>query len=317
VLQHRTSPEFTLKIIAKDHGSPPLASSPLILAVYVGSSTADSPPVLSTISFSVRENADVGAVIGYVDKNSVQRDGDGENNYYIVNGNTFGSFGVNCTDGALFVALPLKYDDCPSYSISVQVISTDTSTPPMYEIVVNISVVSVFVTVPQFDSELVFVSVRENLPIGSGVAGLSATFNGERGVVHYFIASQIPNGTWFTVDANTGFLRTAAEIDRELVEQIAVTVAATLGQQLPTQYGISTATLVVIVTDENDNVPTFERINPVVNVSEDEALGFPVMTVVANDPDLGKNGLVSYSLLAGNEYGHFQLDSSTGYNNLC
>ena len=310
-LQHRTTPEFTLKILAKDHGSPPLVSSLLILTVYVGSSTTDSLPVLSSVPFMVQENADVGTVLGYV--GIVQRDSDEENNYYIVRGNTFGSFGVNYTNGNMYVALPLRYDDFSSYFITVQVVSTDPSTPPVYEIMVNVSVVSVFLTVPEFDSELVFVSVRENLPIGSGITSVSATYGGERGVLQYSIVSQVPNGTWFTIDSYTGFLTTAAEIDREQVKQIAITVVATPRQGLPVQYGNSTATMVAVVIDANDNVPTFERVNPVVNISEDEALGFPVLTVVAYDPDLGNNGKVSYALLAGNDDGHFQLDSFTGF----
>jgi hypothetical protein len=303
-LQHLTEAEFTLKILARDRGRPSLVSSPHVLEVYVNATAPQSLPVVTSMSFAVREDADVGTVLGSVGSSATE--------FYIVDGNTYGSFGVDNSNGAIYVALPLRYDDCPSYSMTVQVVSSDASTPPNYLVIVNVSVIAVFQQVPAFDSALVFVAIRENVPIGSDVAQMSASLNGNRHVVRYFLSSQSPNGTWLSIDANTGRLKTASEIDRERVRQITVTVSASIGGQQSVQNGVSTATLVAMVTDVNDNAPVFERPNAVVNVSEDEVVGYAVTTVIADDPDLGSNGLVSYSLLAGNDLGHFQLDSATG-----
>lgn len=301
-----------MKVFATDHGSPPLVSSPLVLIVYVDPPTPVSLPVLSSVSFSVPENASIGSIVGYVD--SAGFDSPGLFEYYIILGNTFGSFGVNYTSGALYVALPLSFTDCPSYAMTLQVHSSNPDTPPIYAIVVNVSVIAVVERVPVFDTELVFVAVRENVPIGSGVATMSATFDAKRGAVRYSIASQVPNGTsWLAIDAGSGYVTTAARIDRETSRQITATVSA-IGEY---PSGVSTATLVVVVNDVNDNAPVFENFNAVVNVSEDEALGYPVTTVVASDRDFGENGQVSYSVVAGNDYGHFQLDAFTGDQLIC
>lgn len=304
-LQHLTEAEFTLKILARDHGRPSLVSSPFVLEIYVNATAPESVPVQASTSFVVREDADIGTVLGSV--------GGSASELYIVAGNTYGSFGVDNSNGSMYVALPLQYDDCPKYSMTVQVVSFDPSTPPTYLVVVNVSVISVYQHVPVFDSDLVLVAIRENVPIGSDVAQMSASLNGNRRALRYSLSSQVPNGTWFSIDATTGRLKTASEIDRERVRQITVTVAASLGGQQLIQNSVSTATLVAMVIDLNDNAPAFERPNAVVNVSEDEEVGHPVTSVVADDPDLGSNGLVSYSLLGGNDLGHFQLDSVTGW----
>ena len=70
----------------------------------------------------------------------------------------------------------------------------------------------------------------------------------------------------------------------------------------------------VVVRDVNDNAPVFvgPSVRAVVNVSEDEPVGYPVATVFAEDRDFGANGRVRYTLVSGNERGHFQLDHETG-----
>jgi len=297
-------PYFTLKVIAVDTGDPPRSSVPHVLEVYVDD-TPTTVPVSSSVSFSVADNVDVGTVLGPVEQPMTT------GYYCIVHGNTFGSFGVNHTSGVLYVALPLSYDDCPTYSVQVEVVGAK---GVLRYIVVNVSVTNAEVGVPAFETELLPVEVRENVPIGIFVARMAASYDGGKTDLEYSIVSETPNNgslgvRLFSVESRTGYVRTAASIDREAVQQITVVVAATTTSPRRRR---STATLVVTVTDVNDHSPVFTDTETSVRVSEDVAEGFLVATVVARDADVGDNGRVTYCIVSGNEKGHFAIDGDSG-----
>ena len=297
-------PYFTLKVIASDVGDPPRSSSPHVLEVYIDEAPS-TVLTTSSVSFSVVDNVEVGTVLGPVERATTP------GYYCIVHGNTFGSFGVNHTSGVLYVALPLSYDDCSSYSIHVEVVG---ATHVLRFIFVNVSVTNAEVGVPAFESELLSVNVRENVPVGIFVARLAASYDGGKTDLEYSIVSETPNngslGTaLFTVESGTGYVRTAAEIDREAVQQITVVVSATTTSPRRRR---STATLVVTVTDVNDHSPVFADAEASVRVMEDVAEGFLVATVVARDADVGENGRVTYCIVSGNEKGHFAIDDKSG-----
>ena len=297
-------PYFTLKVIAEDSGDPPRSSAPHVLEVYIDEAPSEVP-VTSSASFSVADDAEVGTVLGSVERATTP------GYYCIVHGNTFGSFGVNHTSGVLYVALPLSYDDCSGFSVRVEVVGAQ---GVLRYILANVSVTNAEVGVPAFDAELVSVGVRENVPVGIFVARLAASYDGGKNDLEYSIVSETANngslgGRLFAVESRTGYVRTAANIDREAVQQITVVVAATTRSPRRRR---STATLVVMVTDVNDNSPVFSATETSVRVMEDVAEGFIVATVVARDADAGDNARLSYCIVAGNEKGHFVVDDKSG-----
>jgi len=163
--------------------------------------------------------------------------------------------------------------------------------------------------------ELRTVSIRENIPVGVFVARVAASYDDGKTDLEYSVVSETPNngsagGRLFAMESRTGYLRTAADIDREAVQRITVVVAATTTTSPRRRR--STATLVVMVTDVNDNSPVFTAAEASVRVMEDAAEGFLVATVVARDADTGENGRVSYHITAGNEKGHFAIDDDKG-----
>jgi len=298
-------PYFTLKIIASDSADPPMMSTPHVLEVYIDEAPPAAPPS-SFISFSVADDVDVGVALGAVERGMTS------GYYCIVHGNTFGSFGVNHTSGVLYVALPLSYDDCSSYSIRIEVVG---SRGVLRYVLANVMVTNTVVGVPAFDVELRTVSIRENIPVGVFVARVAASYDDGKTDLEYSVVSETPNngsagGRLFAMESRTGYLRTAADIDREAVQRITVVVAATTTTSPRRRR--STATLVVMVTDVNDNSPVFTAAEASVRVMEDAAEGFLVATVVARDADTGENGRVSYHITAGNEKGHFAIDDDKG-----
>ena len=63
------------------------------------------------------------------------------------------------------------------------------------------------------------------------------------------------------------------------------------------------------VTDVDDNAPEFSSVSKV-NVSEDTAVGQPVVNFNATDKDTDQN--LRYSFLSGNIGNKFSIDAKTG-----
>ena len=74
----------------------------------------------------------------------------------------------------------------------------------------------------------------------------------------------------------------------------------------------STAHLIVLLLDINDNPPEFEHSLYEQTVPEDTPLGNTIMRVFATSKDTGVNAEISYAIIGGNEQGKFRVDSSTG-----
>ncbi|KAM8765956.1 protocadherin alpha-C1 [Rhynchonycteris naso] len=89
-------------------------------------------------------------------------------------------------------------------------------------------------------------------------------------------------------------LLTDGLLDREQVSEYQVLITASDGGSPP----LSTRrTLTVSVADVNDNTPSFPQPQQELFVAENNGPGASLGRVFAQDPDLGKNGLVFYELL--------------------
>ena len=74
----------------------------------------------------------------------------------------------------------------------------------------------------------------------------------------------------------------------------------------------SSASIIIIVLDVNDNPPQFERMIYSVSVSEALPIGASVCSVYATSRDTGINAKISYSIIAGNEQNKYQIDANSG-----
>uniref|UniRef100_T1J1P2 Cadherin domain-containing protein n=1 Tax=Strigamia maritima TaxID=126957 RepID=T1J1P2_STRMM len=99
-------------------------------------------------------------------------------------------------------------------------------------------------------------------------------------------------------------------LDREVAPYgYNLTIAATDNGSPPR----STTKLVKVrVTDLNDHAPQFPRSKYETTVEELAPVGTPVLRVSATDTDVGRNALVRYRIVAGNNDGSFVVDANTG-----
>ncbi|KAG1963244.1 protocadherin-15, partial [Pimephales promelas] len=144
---------------------------------------------------------------------------------------------------------------------------------------------------PRFPLQTYNLEISEAMRIGAILVNLQAT-DRELDPITYKIDSGDPQQV-FNLSRTIGLLLLAKPLDRETIDQYRLIVTASDGQP----GGTSTATVSIVVTDVNDNDPTFDLTLPTnLTVKEEEANVF-VGQVRATDPDAGLNGQVRYRLL--------------------
>lgn len=149
-------------------------------------------------------------------------------------------------------------------------------------------------------------TVRENRKAGAEVGSivLNPPFPGKQ--LSFTIINNAQQS--FSIDANSGLIKTKKMLDREVAPSHALIVEVT--------DGINDMRLQVLVNvnDENDNAPIFIGINDnhEVSVSSTAKRGDEVVIVTATDPDHGRNGKIKYFLISGNDDKTFLLDKDRG-----
>lgn len=138
--------------------------------------------------------------------------------------------------------------------------------------------------------------------------------------------------SFFSIDSRTGDIRVIRKLDRETTghfyfEVLAVDSPLTGASPKTQPHGgvaevfTATATVLVSVTDVNDNAPDFRYPNASIrlHMAPGETLGHKIYTVQATDSDDGENARVSYSIRSeipippdGPGTGNFAIDEASG-----
>ncbi len=123
--------------------------------------------------------------------------------------------------------------------------------------------------------------------------------------ITYFTYSE-----YFTVNSTTGQVSSLVEFDREENTSLSFTVYAMDNGDQPRN---TSATVSVTILDENDHAPIFVLFPPI-TISEDEQVGTPIGTVLANDADQRgtANQRVRYSIVGGSGLGVFDINPGNG-----
>uniref|UniRef100_A0A8C9VBP1 Protocadherin-16 n=1 Tax=Scleropages formosus TaxID=113540 RepID=A0A8C9VBP1_SCLFO len=175
---------------------------------------------------------------------------------------------------------------------------------------VNISVVAGLVAPPVFEQTLYLFTVSEDALRGTQVGVVRASSRaGASKDVFYTICSGDPDG-YFTVDPETGVLRTSRPLDHEAWPSLELEVQARSGS--PPAFGQTRVR--ITVADVNDNAPTFlPSSSESLLLPEATALGAVVYRVRAEDPDSGPNGRLSFDLaLVSGTQRTFSVDRTSG-----
>ncbi|XP_023558333.1 cadherin EGF LAG seven-pass G-type receptor 1 isoform X2 [Octodon degus] len=164
---------------------------------------------------------------------------------------------------------------------------------------------------PVFEQSEYRERVRENLEVGYEVLTIRATDGDAPSNANMRYRLLEGAGGVFEIDARSGVVRTRAVVDREEAAEYLLLVEANDQGRNPGPLS-ATATVHIVVEDENDNYPQFSEKRYVVQVPEDLAVNTPVLRVQATDRDQGQNAAIHYSIVSGNLKGQFYLHSLSG-----
>ncbi|XP_059569870.1 cadherin-11 isoform X2 [Alligator mississippiensis] len=235
--------------------------------------------------------------------------GDG-NIKYILSGEGAGIiFVIDDKSGNIHATKTLDREERAQYTLTAQAVDRNTNRPlePPSEFIVKVQDIND--NPPEFLHENYHANVPERSNVGTSVIQVTAsdaddpTYGNSAKLVYSILEGQ----PYFSVEAQTGIIRTALpNMDREAKEEYHVVIQAKdMGGHMG---GLSGTTKVTItLTDVNDNPPKFPQSVYQMSVSEAAVPGEEVGRVKAKDPDIGENGLVSYSIIDGDGMDMFEI----------
>ncbi|XP_059540774.1 protocadherin-17 isoform X2 [Myotis daubentonii] len=301
----------TLVLTALDGGEPPRSATVQINVKVIDSN--DNSPVFEAPSYLVElpENSPMGTVV--IDLNATDAD-EGPNGEVLYSFSSYVPdrvrelFSIDPKTGLIRVKGNLDYEENGMLEIDVQARDLGPNPIPAH-CKVTVKLIDRNDNAPSIG----FVSVRqgalsEAAPPGTVIAlvrvtdrdsgkngqlqcrvlgggGAAGGLGGSGGSVPFKLEENYDN--FYTVV-------TDRPLDRETQDEYNVTIVARDGGSPPLN---STKSFAVKILDENDNPPRFTKGLYVLQVHENNIPGEYLGSVLAQDPDLGQNGTVSYSIL--------------------
>ncbi|XP_070610011.1 cadherin-23 [Erythrolamprus reginae] len=265
-------------------------------------------------STSVYENEPVGTSV--ITMTAVDLD-EGDNGVVTFNieGSGVEAFKIHKDSGLVTTRRRLQ-----SYErFNLTVVATDKGRPPLWgTTMLQLDVVDINDNRPVFvrPPNGTILHIKEEIPLRSNVYEVYATDKDEdlNGAVQYtLLKTGAGNKDWeyFTIDVNSGLIRTAMRLDREKQATYSLIIVACDQGQPPYE---TMQPLQVALDDIDDNEPVFLKppkgspLYQVLSVPEHSQLGTVVGNVTgAVDADEGTNAIVYYYIAAGNRENNFQL----------
>ncbi|XP_032635001.1 protocadherin-23 isoform X2 [Chelonoidis abingdonii] len=306
--------EYTLHITAEDHGTPPL-SSLLMLTVIVEEQKMGTTLTFENLVYQVEvsETSSLDAKILQVQAHTQVPQHTGSQMVYSLEPSTdSAAFGIDPVTGWIYLRKYLNYESTQMYNFRAFVSSPEDSSGQNASTSVIVNVRDENDNSPIFMRDLYFFEIEES-PVPRGVVGTITAVDrdsGRNGQLSYFLLS---DGKFFKINSNTGEIINWVALDHEQQTHHQLIV-------LVTDHGDprhnATITAYILVADINDNQPYFPQIpsgkEVTLKVLEGQPEGTLVTTVFAKDLDFGNNGVVLYSILSEDSFGHFQIDANNG-----
>lgn len=224
-------------------------------------------------------------------------------------------FSIDPATGEVFSKRTMHYRhtqmiSSPENMYSLTVLATDNGKPPMYsESLVNINVIDANNNPPKFEHKHYLSPVPKDATIGQRIVQIVAKdeldFGVNAEIDYIFIES---NGTQdFIVNKADGWISVSKPLVADKTYFLHIRA---VDRGIPPQQDETHVT--IVVTGENRYSPMFTALSYQVIVPENEPIGSTILTVSASDNDDGPNGMVRYSISAGNERKEFAVDAISG-----
>ena len=305
------SPEFSVPLLCRDFGIPPLETSVEITGRIMDIN--DNPPVFTqrVYAISKRENNTINEVLLRV--NATDSDlGQNANVSYAIRGDHSRMVKINSRTGVIKARGVFDYESTPNYQF--QVVAYDHGDPMRSSTAtVVLHLIDVNDEPPLFYRDVYNFVVTEHQqpPLNVGtVAATDRDADPYRDIIFSLVHNERKRAP-FEIDPVYGKIRTTEVLDREKTAYYTLYVAA----HNPGTILTSTATVHVRIIDINDNAPVIHfpaSTNNSIHLECIYASRDPVIRVDARDPDEGSNGRLTFSMPGESAKGVFEINPNTG-----
>ncbi|XP_044076580.1 desmocollin 2 like [Siniperca chuatsi] len=250
----------------------------------------DNPPTFTKTSYDamVKENENEKLILRIpVEDKDLINTPNWISKFIITKGNENGNFRIDTdpktNEGLLYVSKPLDYEKTKNVKLEIMArneAELSGTSAQWKSVPVDVHVTDVDEG-PEFTAPTIRFTVKENTPNGTVIGSYTAVdpeTKSSNGIMYYKVTDP---ASWINVDRNTGELKVANTIDREspFVQNgiYNITIKA-----VDASSKTGTGTVIIVVEDVNDNVPTIPTSELVLCEKEGE-LGS--VLVVAEDND--------------------------------
>ncbi|XP_047411467.1 protocadherin Fat 2 [Sciurus carolinensis] len=219
-----------------------------------------------------------------------------------------GQFSIDATTGVIRLEKPLEAKAQTTLELTVRASDLGSPIPLSTLGTVSVSVVGLEDYLPVFLNTEYGVQVREDAPAGTEVLQLATLTRPGAEKTGYRIISGNEQGR-FRLDSRTGILYVNGSLDFETNPKYFLSIECS-------RKGSSSlsdvTTIVVNITDVNEHRPRFLQDLYDTKVLENAIVGDVILTVSASDEDGPLNSAITYSLVGGNQLGHFTVHPKKG-----
>ncbi|XP_076877989.1 protocadherin Fat 2 [Brachyhypopomus gauderio] len=228
--------------------------------------------------------------------------------YVISNGNEDGCFTIDMSTGDLKTICELDRETKEFYILNITVYDLGTPQTTAWKFLA-VNILDVNDNPPLFSQPRYVLRIPENAEADASIFKVQAIDYDldDNGAIKY---SLLTFTDFFNIDETSGEVKVIGQLDRETFPRYDLRIEAR-DQAKENSQLFSTADLLVVLDDINDNPPKFAPKIYRVKVPEDAPPGTVLLWVESYDLDLGSGSLISYNL-KNNEAGTFFLDTSTG-----
>ncbi|XP_072923515.1 protocadherin gamma-A6-like [Hemitrygon akajei] len=310
---------YELDVQAVDNGSPALIGRSKVLIDLIDMN--DNAPEITVISLSgkVREDALPGAVVALLDVTDRDSGVNGQVHCEIPLGLPFKIESSQKDHFKVVTTRLLDRETTPMYKIPVT--AWDSGLPPLSRNqTIQLSVSDVNDNTPRFSQSSYAVYVMENNAPGISIFTVTA-FDPDLDQNSYIsysfkeISQDSLMPTYFRISSMNGTIYALRSFDYEMVKSIQIHVQARDAGVPPLS---SSATVSVIILDQNDNAPVIVSPSAQSGSGSVEILpqtagqGYLVAKIIATDADSGQNARLSYQIVQATDLTLFSVGRSSG-----
>ncbi|CAG5865649.1 unnamed protein product [Menidia menidia] len=323
-LDREVEDSYTIEVTASDGGVPAKTGSMTVNIRVLDFN--DNSPIFehSSLKVELYEDSPVGHRVVKVHAFDPDDGINGEVVYAFADGLSFEAariFHVDAYSGDVTLKALVDFEKKRSYELNIRASDLgENSVPSSCKVVIDIVDVNdnaPEITIKPMTSSSDGVAFITEAAAAESFVALISTSDRDSGSNGYVRVSLLGHEHFTLQQAygDTFMIVTTATLDREKIHEYNLTV---LAEDLGNPPFKTVRHYTISVTDENDNPPLFSKSLYEVSVLENNIPGSYVTTVVARDPDMGKNAKVSYKLIDSEVPGgsplstYFSVDSLSG-----